>query len=438
MKVFLTLMMLFMATAVQADQEDRVVIDIHKATERKYAVAVPPFLTGPGVDEAVARQAAQLLEWNLNFSGVFETVDTGPWLRQAEDDTIDAPNYTAWRMSGAVALVRARIDKRDDGGHTVEFRFHDPVQAKPLTLPSGALGKRYQVGADLAPAVHAFANVLMKSFNVEGGPFGTRVAFEYRKPKTTRKDLWVINLDGTGLQPLTQNNMLNLGPAWSRDGRYIAYTSYKRRNPDLFLMDLETGSDKPLSTRTGSNSGPSFSPDGKHVIASLSFEGNPNIYLLNFDGEIVKRLTNTASIDIQPSYSPDGKHIVFTSDRIGNPNIFIMDAEGRNVRRLTDTGRYNASPAWSPNGEWIAFASRDDGNIWVTRTDGSETRRVTNGEGFNEDPSWSPDGRYVVFSSNRKGTYDIWAADTISGTVTQITNLPGDERRPSWGPSYIQ
>ncbi len=417
--------------------DDKVVIDINRATERKMSVAVPTLIAGPGVDAGIARKAAELLAWDLNFSGVFSTINTAPWEPQAAGETLDSPAYKLWRTGGAIMLVRGTIERRGEG-YGLEFRLYDTVQEKVIGLPGGAIGKRYQVGKDAAPAVHAFANVIMELVTRNSGPFGTRIAFEYRKPKTTRKDLWVVNLDGSGLTPLTQNNMLNLGPAWSPDGRHLAYTSYKRRNPDLFLMDLSRGTDAVLSAREGSNTGPTFTPDGKHVAAALSYQGNSEIYLLTLDGKIAERLTNNQAIDIQPTFSPDGQKIAFTSDRIGNPNVFLMDRDGSNVQRLTFNGKYNASPAWSPTGKWIAYASRDDGNIWIISPDGEESRRITNGEGSNEDPSWSPDGRYVVFSSNRSGTYDLWAADIITGTVTRITNLPGDERRPAWGPYYIK
>jgi TolB protein len=425
---FLALLVAFPAVAAA---NDKLVIDINRPTATKVSVAVPVLLTGAGVEEPVAKQAADLMNRNLQFSGVFAPINTAPWTAQARRETLDAPAYNTWRLANANTLVRGHIE-RSGGGYVVEFQYYDTVQEKSM------LGRKYTVGSDIAPAVHAFSNALMELVTQRTGPFGSRIVFEYRQPNSTRKDLWVIDLDGTNLQPVTRNNMLNLSPVFSRDGRYIAYTSYKRRNPDLYIMNVVTGSDEVLSARAGHNMGAAFSPDGRYVAASLSFEGNSELYLLSLQGEIVRRLTNNQAIDIQPAFSPDGKQIAFVSDRVGNPQLYVMNADGSGQRRLTHEGRYNTSPAWSPTGEWIAYASRDDRNIWMIRPDGREARRLTNGEGMNDEPSWSPDGRYVVFSSNRGGSYDLWAVDTISGTTTRITELPGDTRNPSWGVSFKQ
>lgn len=434
MRSFACLLLLALGST-SASAADKVIVDIQNPETKKISVAVPPLLAGPGVDPAVAKKAAQQLAWDLDFSGVFKTVDAKAWLADPAQDTLEAPQYKAWASSGAESLVRGEI-KKTGNGYTVVFRYYDTVQGKVLALPGGAEAKVYATGANPTPAVHAFANVLMEMFTQRGGPFLSRVAFEYREPKSSRKDLWIQDLDGSNRQSLTRNKLLNLAPAFSADGKKLVYTSYKRRNPDLYVMDLTSGDDKPLSERQGTNSGGAFAPDGSLIAASLSFGGDPEIYLLDLAGKVRSQLTKSGAIDVQPVWSPDGKQIAFTSDRLGNPNVFVMNADGTGLQRLTTAGKYNSSPAWSPTGEWIAYYGRDDGNIWLVKPDGSETKRLTNGEGANEDPSWSPDGRYVVFSSNRAGTFDLWAADSISGTATRLTELPGDERNPAWGRSF--
>lgn len=410
--------------------KEKMVITIGSPTEKKINVAIPAFHVGQGVDAELGKNAAALLAKDLNLSGVFKTVDARLNLK---GQVLTPADYQALREAGADYVVVGTL-RKSGGEITVTLAYHDTVQAKTLQLPGGATGKVYNVSGTVHPAVHAFANTLMELITQRPGPFGTRIAFEYKKnPTSNRKDLYVIDLDGTNLTPLTKNNLLNLSPAWSADGTYIAYTSYKRRNPDLYLMNLKTGSDEPISTRANGNLSPAFSPDGRMLAASLAFEDDGDIYLLDLSGKILSRLTNSPAIDSQPTFSPDGKRMAFMSDRLGNPNIFIMNTDGTGVTRLTTEGKYNASPAWSPAGDWIAFYRRDDGAIWIVRPDGSETRQLTS-EGMNEDPSWSPDGRYIVFSSNRMGTYDLWVVDSVTSTQTRITDFPGDERNPSWGP----
>lgn len=429
-----TLTVLGLLATTPAFAEDKLIIDINNPSAKRVTVAVPPLIAN-AADAATARKAADLLSKDLDFTGVFQTVPSKAWLADPVKDTLDLPQYKAWYSSGADTLVRGSVQKKD-GGYTVEFRYFDTVQGKALELPGKGVRVIYNTGADISPAVHAFANLLMLLLTQHEGPFVSRIAYEYRDPKSTRKDLWVVNFDGSGAQALTTNNLLNLSPAWSPDGRKVVFTSYLKRRPDLYLMDIATGNAKVLSAKTGTNMGGAFSPDGKSIAAAMSFEGDSEIYAMSADGGEPVRLTRNAAIDVQPAWSPDGKQIAFTSDRTGNPKVFVMDASGANVTPLNKDNRYYSSAAWSPRGDWIAFCSRDDGNIWLTKADGSETKRLTNGEGLNEDPSWSPDGRYVVFSSNRAGSFDLWGADSVSGLATRLTDRPGDERNPAWGRTY--
>lgn len=162
------------------------------------------------------------------------------------------------------------------------------------------------------------------------------------------EQLFSINLDGSGLQQLTQGRTsFSRRPAWSPDGSSIAYmsgpSSAEWRKADIYLMDPD-GSNPRQLTHGGANednSDPSWSPDGKEIAFSSNRDGSYELYVINRDGSNPRQLTHGFLIGAHhPSWSPDGRQIAFSTGQEGE--ICIMDANGANVRVLTKVGWYPA------------------------------------------------------------------------------------------------
>src|SRR2546422_644883 len=94
------------------------------------------------------------------------------------------------------------------------------------------------------------------------------------------------------------------------------------------------------------NSAPAWSPDGRLIAFASTRDGNAEIYLQSLSEQSPRRLTTNDAIDTSPAWSPDGRRIAFTSDRAGSPQIYTMDVDGTHVRRLTHGGN-SYSPSWS-------------------------------------------------------------------------------------------
>lgn len=248
-----------------------------------------------------------------------------------------------------------------------------------------------------------------------------------------------MDYDGWNPRRVTVNGSLNLVPAWSPDGRSIAYVSY-RPTPDVFLASIYEGRSANLTNGKGASQALSvaFSHDGKRIAYSSNKSGNLEIWVANADGSGARKVTSSSASDTAPCWSPTGQEIGFTSNRGGTPQIYVMDAEGLNVRRLTNVGNYNDGCAWNTSKEFleVAYTSRLEGGFEVAVLDiaSGQVRQVTQGRGSCEYPAWAPNGRHLAFSCNRGGSWQITVSNRDGSEVQTLAAGPGNNVQPDWGP----
>ena len=226
-------------------------------------------------------------------------------------------------------------------------------------------------------------------------------------------DIYVINADGTGLTNLTNHLAEDMAPAWSPDGKRIAFTS-TRNGLNILVMNSD-GSRQAFVTNFANEGGhtPAWSPNG-HQIA---FQEHGGIHVINVQDPPIPALAlnNKLTDGWDPAWHPAGTHIAYTAQRNReNGDIYIMDANGGQETRLTDHPELDSQPAWHPSGNWIAYRSHrnppdimGDGvnlgdknsEIYLTDINGNLEVNLTNHPGNDKLPSWSPDGNHIVFAS---------------------------------------
>ena len=410
------------------------VIDITKPFLRKIPLAIPLFKNATGSDEEKSQsvKAADFLSDTLDYTGYFKILDRGAFLFDPErnDVTLANLNFQNWTVVGAELLITGYYELKN-GTVSVELRLFDTFKARRI------LGKKYSGGvSSQREIILRFCSDVINYLTGSNGVFDSKIAFVSNG--TGNKEIYTCEFDGYNPRRLTNNNTITLFPAWSTDGKWMAFTSYKDGNPDLYVKNLSQGQETKIS-KQGINITPAWVPKKLELAATLSFSGDQEIYLLTGSGKIIKRLTNNRGIDVSPSWSPDGKQFAFVSDRSGSAQIYVQDVESGKVRRLTYEGSKNTQPSWSPRGDKIAYTAESGGahDIFVIGLDGQDPVQLTYDSRDNEAASWSPDGSLIAFSSNREGPFRIYVMTAYGTDQRRLLVLAGEQTNPKWSTNSL-
>lgn len=192
-------------------------------------------------------------------------------------------------------------------------------------------------------------------FSPAWSPDGEQIAFVEMVPLRENQTGWsiyIINADGSlcrgkpicTLRTNAQGEQYHGGLAWSSAG-ILAIGSNSAGGNDVFTLFADGWGMFNLTNHPADDSLPAFSPDGKHIAFTSTRDGHYQIYVMDVHGGNLRRVSRGDSTDYAPTWSPDGNWLAYTSVRDGEPNIYLMDLQGNNVRRLTFDG--SDRPAWS-------------------------------------------------------------------------------------------
>ncbi len=404
-------------------------IDITNPFLRKIPVAISDLKTfsGSSVEKQTALKISALLSETLEFTGYFKMLDKAAFLENPDRSGITASHlkFHNWTAIGAELLITGLILESVDKLQ-VELRLYDTFKCKMI------VGKRYKGKPEnQRRIVRRFCSEIIYHLTGSRGIFNSRIAFVSNT--SGHKEIYICDFDGYNIKRVTSNNSITLSPAWSSDGRWLAFTSYLKGRPDLYIKNL-TDKRGAIVARKGINITPAWVPGKFELAATFSFSGDQEIYMLTGKGKITKRLTINKGIDSSPTFSPDGKKMAFVSKRSGTPQIYIKTLGSGDINRLTFYGQYNTEPNWSPKGDKIAYSGMDRSeiNIFVIDVDGRNLKQLTESSGDNESPAWSPDGSLIVFSSTREGRAGIYMMTAYGTDQRRLLSMHGSQTDPAW------
>lgn len=404
-------------------------IEITEGAGAGIPIAVVPFgWSGPG---QAPQSVADIIGSDLARSGRFVSLSRKDFVSLPKDEKDVV--FKEWRVIKAEALVIGSIAPAGPGRYEIQFRLYDVLKQAQLA------GFRYTVGAPVLRTVaHQIADVVYEKLTGEPGAFNTRIAYitrEAPRPKEAIYKLQIADSDGYNPRTVVRSVEPMLSPAWSPDGKRIAYVSFEDKRPKIYMQNLADGRRELIAEFKGINGAPAWSPDGKRLALSLSRDGDPEIYVMDLATRKLQRLTNDPAIDTEPAWSPDGRFIAFTSDRAGRPQIYRMNADGRQTQRLTFEGDYNARASYAPDGRSLTLVSALQGQFRIAtlKLDGNALQVLTD-TSLDESPSFAPNGRIILYATEVKGR-GVLASVSADGRVRQLYRLEeGDVREPAWSP----
>lgn len=250
-----------------------------------------------------------------------------------------------------------------------------------------------------------------------------RIAYAPRfYPKDSRIgdnwEIFMVNAAGGRSVNLTRHPCSEYAPAWSHDGRWIAFVCTGR----VVVMRHDGRARRTLLRLSPQRlDDVAWSPDD----LQLAFAGAQGIRVVNSDGTGLRRLSRGR--DSSPTWSRDGRTIAFSRELRGVFHVLRMRADGTGHRRIA--ARADRS-AFSPDSATIAFLR--NGSIWLMDADGGRQRRLPLAGDGNLDLAWSHDGRYLAY---QRSHYEIYVIG-LDGTQRRLLPTYGaDISGIDWGPN---
>ena len=241
---------------------------------------------------------------------------------------------------------------------------------------------------------------------------------------------------------------LNVGPAISPDGRWIAFLSSRGLlSIDLYVADAMTGrvARKLTSTATDPHvssiefiySAGTWDNASRHLAIATIAAGRPALAIydaLNGDKTREIRIPEVDQI-LNPTWAPDGHAIAFSGLSQGLSDLYVYDLNASKLQRLTNDAFGEVHPAWSPDSKLLAFATDRfttnlDGLVLghydlatIDPASGRVERIQTFPDADSRNPQWSADGRSLYFISDPGGIADVYEINVDGGGTRQLTNV---------------
>src|SRR5690606_10331126 len=276
---------LFLAVAaVSANAQLR--FTVTDGIDRAVPIAVVPFgWQGPG---QAPYDVAAVIAADLGNSGRFDPMPVSDMISRPTNPA--QVNFQDWRVSDVDYLVIGQMTESSPNNYTLQFQLFNVISGQQL------LGFRLNSPREnLRAAAHRIADMVFEELTGIPGVFSTQIAYitEQRNGDRRIYQLVVADADGENRVVIAESTQPLMSPAWSPDGRRIAYVSFEGNQSAIYVQTLRTGTRERVSMRAGHNGAPAFSPDGRKLALTLSLvEGNFDIYTLDLGTQVLRRLTD--------------------------------------------------------------------------------------------------------------------------------------------------
>lgn len=300
-----------------------------------------------------------------------------------------------------------------------------------MSIAAGASGESAPHSAKPSNGLIAFADAPGRTPGPQAMPYA---------------QIYTITPDGKSRKQLTTGKAGNFFPAWSSDGKRLAFVSIRNHKREVWVVDAN-GKNERLIT---SGFLPAWSPDGRKLaITRFTAKKQRQIWTIGVDGKGERQLTSEGNNHC-PAWSPKSDKIAYWSGNArGFGQIWVMRSDGGKKRQLTrpeksqytPDGSSAKAPAWAFSRQIAYWSGREHGygQIWTMNADGSGRKQLTDTPVPTscDNPTWSPDGKRIFFDTNRRKRREIWVMNADgSGGRALVSDLNVVPMRTSWEPVF--
>lgn len=424
----LSLTILFFITVLQPAQAV-LRVEINQGVEGALPIAIVPLSVVQPADAPL--DISEVIAGDLALTGRFAPIDRADMLEKpARGSEAKLDN---WKILGVDHLMVGRLEKLGTDKYVIKFELLDVFRGERILAHKISSTRK-----NLRATAHHISNLIYHRLTGEQGVFNTRIAYvsAQRGFAGSRYSLIVADVDGANPQVVFSSSEPLMSPAWSPDGRKLAYVSFENGQSEIYIHDLVQRSRRLIASQSGLNGAPAWSPDGTRLAYTQAPDGNVDVFVRNLVTGRTKRISRHPAIDTEPAFSPDGQTLAFTSDRGGRPQIYTVPATGGTAKRLIFEGKENARAQYSPDGKRMALVHKDRKNryriaVYDFRTKALQT--LTRGR-LDESPSFAPNGTLLVYATEQRGQNKL-VTTSADGSTSRPLSLPYDDvREPAWSP----
>ena len=360
--------------------------------------------------------------------------------------------FQKWQLNGDDYSTLATITVRMDADYTMRAVYGVALPAVKRSKIAFALteyGQRdiYAINED-GSGLERLTNDMYQEQSPIWSPDGRKIAFISDRARLPQSQIYIMDVHDHDIDSSLVGKIDKLKPhglAWSPDGSQLAFWSSadrdgQDRDDEIYVIDISGSALRQLTDNDDCDDEPSWSPDGTQIVFTRNHRcrENPDIFVMNAGGGGILQCTNDTKSDRAPSWSPDGMQIAF--ERLESDyDMYVMDADkcGDSLsppRPVAASTGNDQNPSWSPDGAKIVFAAA--GKITTINKDGTDPRELTGIGAF--EPHWSPflpvsqlSTTTIDFGGVRQGSSKaaIFTITNAGGGILSISNITSSNRQ---------
>ncbi|ADV33734.1 protein TolB [Candidatus Blochmanniella vafra str. BVAF] len=387
-------------------------IEITHGVNTAYPIAVVPFSTTYMKHNNILNNnnnienIGSIIAADLRNSGKFNTLPISFLPHQPSKLSDIVPMF--WKKLGINTIVLGSINIDCNDNYLITYQLIDTSSNPALII----LENQYLIKKKYTRcAAHTISNEIFEKLTGIKGAFCTRIAYvSYIHNTKYPYELYVADYDGYNQISICRSAEPLMSPAWTPDGKKIAYVAFSSGHSELVVQTLGTGLINHIIKFPNHNGAPAFSPDGEKLAFSSSKTGSLNLYVMYLSSGKICQITSNRHNNTEPSWFPDNTNLAYTSDQGGIPQIYKI-----NINNIIDNQRIswlpgsNQKPNISSDGNFIIMVNRYKGQQNISKLDLlTEKEEILTKRSFLADtPSIAPNEIMIIYSSILKKSTSV-------------------------------